>query len=167
MHRLPISWLWPLLLLVAGAAHGGDAIYKSVGPDGKVVYSQTPPADGKVDKKMTFEQLPATPLPAHVLAFRAEMERNIALKVTQANAPPTGRLRLFSAQWCGYCKLAQAWLAAHKVPYLTLDIDTPEGMSEFVRTGKKGGIPLLLGPNVDLRGFSEAAYAAALAKPGK
>jgi glutaredoxin len=161
-----IPYLWALLPLMVGAAHGGDAVYKFVGPDGKVIYSQTPPADGKLDKMMAFEHLPATPLPAHVLAFRAEMERSIAQKVAQANAPPPDRLRLFSARWCGYCRQAQAWLAAQKVPYQNMDIDTPEGMSEFVLTGK-GSVPLLLGPGIKVRGFSVPAYSAALAKPGK
>ena len=165
-RRRPASapWLW-LLALGLASAHAGDAVYKTIGPDGKVIYSQTPPTQGKLDKKMNFEHLPATPLPAHVLQFRAEMERSLAQRQAQANAPVPAGLRLFSAKWCGYCRQAQSWLAAQQVPYQTLDIDTPEGMSEFVRTGNKGGVPFLLGPGVSLRGFSAPAYAAALGKP--
>lgn len=108
------------------------------------------PADGKLDGK-TFTE---------VVAFAAaEAERG--------NPPRAGHLRLFSARWCGYCRQAQAWLAQHGVPYQNLDIDTPEGMAEFARSGKKGGIPLLLGPNVEVRGFSAGAYRAALAKPAR
>ena len=145
MKRLQLSWLWALLLMVAGAAYGGNI-----------------PADSKLDETMTLEQLPE--MPAQVLAFQAEMERNNAQRGTgtRASARAPGHLRLFSAQWCGYCRQAQAWLAQHQVPYQNLDIDTPEGKAEFARTGKKGGIPLLLGPNVELRGFSAGAYRAAL-----
>ncbi|NPC56276.1 glutaredoxin family protein [Caenimonas soli] len=140
MKRLHLSWLWALLLLVAGAAQSSN-----------------------LDKTTTLEQLSETPLPAQVLAFQAEMERNLAQqRGTRANARSPGHLRLFSAQWCGYCRQAQAWLAANQVPYQNLDIDTPEGMSEFARSGKKGGIPLLLGSNVEIRGFSAGSYRAAL-----
>ena len=132
MRRLQVSWLWALLLLVAGAAYGGI------------------PADGKLDEKTSTE----------ILAFQAA-------QAERANASRTGHLRLFSAQWCGYCRQAQAWLAANQVPYQNLDIDTREGMAEFVRSGKKGGIPLLLGPNVEVRGFSAGAYRAALRKPDR
>jgi glutaredoxin len=144
MQLLRMSWIWALLLVLASAAYGSNA-----------------PAGGVLDGKTTFdavEQPLATPLLADVLAFRAaEIERN--------NAPRIGHLRLFSARWCGYCRQAQAWLAAHNVPYENLDIDTREGMSEFARTGKKGGIPLLLGPDVEVRGFSASSYRAALSKP--
>ena len=144
MKRLHLSWLWALLL-VASAAYGGDA------PDKEAR------AEGQPDKTIALQQLPATPLTTDALKFYAEMERDLARQLTQIDARP-GYLRLFSARWCGYCRQAQAWLALHRVAYQNLDIDTREGMSEFVRTGKKGGIPLLIGPNVEVRGFSEAAY---------
>ncbi len=146
-------------------AVGNDKVYRSVGPDGKVVYSQTPPDEGRVDKQFSFERLPTTDLPDYVLKFRAEMQRNIALKQQPAAPVAADQLKLFNAKWCGYCRQAQAWLAAQGVAYVSLDIDTPQGMTEYLRvSGGKGGVPLLMGPGVQLRGFSAAAYQAALAK---
>lgn len=151
MKRLLLSWLWALMLLVTGAAYGGNI-----------------PADSKLDETMTLEQVSEMPLP-QVLAFQAEMARNNAQRATgtRAKVQSPGHLRLFSAQWCGYCRQAQAWLAQHQVPYQNIDIDTPEGKAEFARSGKKGGIPLLQGPNVEVRGFTAAAYRAALTKPDR
>ncbi len=153
-----------VLLVLSGAAGASDKVYKSTGPDGQVVYSQTPPAEGRVDKQLSFEHLPATALPDYVLKFRAEMERNIALK-QQPDAPVnSNQLRLFTARWCGYCRQAQAWLAGRGIAHVTLDIGTPQGMTEFVRSGAgKGGVPLLVGPQVRVQGYSAAAYQAALA----
>ena len=47
------------ILLLFGAATStaphAATLYKSIGPDGKVVYSDRPPADGRIDKTMQFE----------------------------------------------------------------------------------------------------------------
>lgn len=161
-----VRWALALALGLALplAATAVDKVYKTIGPDGQVIYSQTPPAQvpGQVEKQMEFRNLPATALPDYVLKFRAEMERNMAQKASQAAAPPGNGLQFFTAKWCGYCKQAQAWLNANGVAYQALDIDTPQGMTAFVRTGHKVAVPLLVGPNVKLQGFSAQAYAAAL-----
>jgi len=164
MGRRQVAICLAALLTLPWAAGANDKVYKSVGPDGKVVYSQTPPAQGRVEKQLSFDHLPATALPDYVLKFRAEMERNIALK-QQPHAPAhANQLRLFTARWCGYCRQAQAWLAGRGIAHVTLDIDTPQGMTEFVRSGAgKGGVPLLVGPQVRVQGYSAAAYQAALA----
>jgi glutaredoxin len=150
-----------LWIATACAAQAGDAVYKSVGPDGKVTYSQTPPQSGTV-RKMAFDNLPASPLPEHVLKFRQEMEKNIAQKQQAAVAPVQG-LRLFSAKWCVYCRHAKAWLGSKGIAYAEVDIDTPQGMAEFAATGAAKSVPLLVGPGVRLQGFSEEAYASAMA----
>lgn len=157
--------LVPLLLAIAccgATAQGRDTVYKSVGPDGKITYSQAAPDDRSKAQKLEFQQLPSSPLPDYVLKFRQEVERNAGAR--PAAAPATG-LRMFSAAWCGYCKEARKWLLAHGVAYQELDIDTPAGMAEFARSSSgKGGVPLLVGPNVRLQGFSAGAYASALGK---
>ena len=165
----PMRWLFLLGVAVALplTAWTSDKVYKSVGPDGRIVYSQTPPeqSQGRVEKQLEFRHLPATALLDYVLKFRAEMERNMASKTQGDAAPPAAGLRLFMAKWCGYCRQAQAWLGANGVAYQALDIDTPEGMTAFVRTGNKVAVPLLVGPGVKLQGFKASAYAAALQKP--
>lgn len=147
---------------VALLAQAGDTVYKVVGPDGKVSYSQMPPASAPA-RKMEFNNLPATPLPEHVLRFRQEMEKNISQKLTAAAAPTQG-LRLYSAKWCVYCRHAKAWLGAKGVAYTEVDIDTPQGMQEFATTGGSRSVPLLIGPSVRVQGFSEEAYTAATTK---
>lgn len=49
-------------LLVATAA-GAQTVYKSKNPDGSVVYSDSPPADGKIDKIIEFPDLPSSVVP--------------------------------------------------------------------------------------------------------
>ena len=58
---------------------------------------------------------------------------------------------------------AKGYLKQRAVAFQEIDIDTAAGMVEFSRLGK-GGVPLLTGQNLQLRGFSADAYAAALAR---
>jgi glutaredoxin len=90
----------------------------------------------------------------------------VARAAAAAAAPPPSGLRLFTASWCGYCRQSQAWLRGNGLDFQELDIDQPAGMAAFVRAGGRGSVPLLVGPNVRLQGFSREGYAAALA-PGR
>ena len=49
--------------LISATAAGAQTVYKSRNPDGSVVYSDMPPADGKVDKIIEFADLPNSVVP--------------------------------------------------------------------------------------------------------
>ncbi len=141
-----------------------DKVYKSVDANGRVVYSQSPPTTNPVGnasaaKMMEFNNLPASALSAETLKFRADMEKSIAAKTAAGFAPPayTGAV-LYSAKWCGYCKVAKAYLQKGGRAYQELDIDTPEGMRSFVQVQPKSGIPVLIKDGKRLNGFSQQAY---------
>lgn len=138
-----------LLLVPVGAS--AQTLYKSVSPDGKVVYSDKPPAEGRLDKTMKFDKLPASTLPADTLA---SLE---ALRKSQAAAPPPQGVVLYMAKRCGYCTRAKAYLAAKAIVYQEIDIDTPSGKAAFAQAGGRG-VPLLLARGETLRGFSADAY---------
>ncbi len=53
-----------LVLVAAAGLASGATVYRSVGPDGQVIYSDKPPADSKTTKRLDFTDLPATPLHA-------------------------------------------------------------------------------------------------------
>src|SRR5215813_3813688 len=55
-----------LAALLAATTAPAQTVYKSVGPDGSVVYSDKPPADGKIDKVIEFPDLPSSPVPPDV-----------------------------------------------------------------------------------------------------
>jgi glutaredoxin len=48
--------------LLAATAAGAQTVYKSTNPDGSIVYSDKPPADGKIDKVIVFPDLPSSEL---------------------------------------------------------------------------------------------------------
>ncbi|RZJ24710.1 MAG: glutaredoxin family protein [Haliea sp.] len=146
----------------AAPALAQQSLYKSVGPDGKTVYSDRPPADGRIEKTMKFDDLPASALPASASSYVEQLRR---LRASTAGAPqaPVGTTVLYSAVWCGYCKLAKAWLGSKNIAYQLIDIDTKEGMASFAQAGGGKGVPLLLAGGQRVQGFSAGAYDAVFA----
>ena len=143
-------------LLLAVAAASAQTVYKSIGTDGKVVYSDHPPATGRVEKTMKFE-LASSALPASAASY---MEQFRKTHPEAAAAPPSQGVTLYSAVWCGYCRQAKAWLAGHGVAYTNIDIDAPGGAQALAQAGGGTGIPVLVVDGRPLGGFSAGAYAA-------
>jgi glutaredoxin len=125
------------------------------------VYSDLPPADGRIQKILEIHNPPSSPLPAATFANLEQLRRT---KAKASGITPTRGIVLYSAAWCGYCKLAKAYLANNRISYLDVDIDTKEGLSDFAQAGGHKGIPLLVAGDRRVQGFSSAAYEAFFAK---
>jgi glutaredoxin len=130
-------------------------LYKSVGQDGKIIYSDRPPISGP-SKKMTFENLPASPLSPETVAYLEDLQKLGAAAMVTPVA--TSEVILFATGWCGYCKKARAYLAAKRVPYREVDIETKSGAAAYVQAGGRRGVPLLLAKGRRVAGFSVPAY---------
>jgi glutaredoxin len=145
------------LLLVAslliGSASVSQTLYKSIGPDGKAVYSDKPPTTGKMEKTLRVQDLPNTAIPTKTLAELEALRKN-----GRQGAFSASGVVLFSASWCGYCKQAKAFLAQRGVRYQEKDIDTPDGKLAFAQAGSGSGVPLLLVNGATVQGFSPQAY---------
>jgi glutaredoxin len=155
--RLAILLLWSASAITTP---GAQTLYKSVGPDGRVVYSDRPPAEGRLEKTMTFENLPSSPLPASTSSYVEQLRR---MGPTSATNTPTSGVVLYSAAWCGFCKRAKAYLAGKGITYQDFDIDTKDGMAAFAQAGGGKGVPLLVARGQRVQGFSPAAYDALFA----
>jgi glutaredoxin len=141
------------VLMFCASTLSAQTLYKSVGPDGKPVYSDKPPTAGKLQKTMKVENLPNTALPP---GFAAELEamRKSGVKA----AAPTESTVLFTASWCGYCRQARAYLSQARIRFEEVDVDGPAGKAAFLAAGGGGGVPLLVFKGQRIRGFSSAAY---------
>jgi len=71
IHALAVAWLVVLEPAMA------ETLYKTIGPDGRVEYTDRPPADGKAAKTLNFADLPATPLPDSVLRYREQLKKSM------------------------------------------------------------------------------------------
>ena len=141
--------------ITINASSHADTMYKSVRPDGRVVYSDRPPAEGRIEKTMTFENLPSSALPKETSSYVEQLKR------LRASAPVVASREgvvLYSATWCGYCTKAKAYLVGKGISYQEIDIDTDDGKAAFAQAGGGKGVPLLLVGGKRAQGFSIAAY---------
>lgn len=141
-----------ILTLIAGAA-SAETLYKSVGPDGKVTYSDQPIAEGS-EKPMKLSNSPASPVQESVVRYQRDLQKGAE---TRLSATADGEAQFFMAQWCGYCRQAKAYLNARKIAYREYDVDTPEGKNAFAQFGH-GGVPVLVWKGQRVQGFSQASY---------
>ena len=155
---MKIKTLACFLVIVAATAQA-ETLYKVVGADGKVTYTDQPPADRKSTTALQFADAPTTKLPASVLKYQAELAKSMQNRLAQAKKmDTTGTTTLFSAVWCGYCTGAKAYLQARRIPYREFDIDTPDGGRAYFEAGGQRGVPLILADGKRLSGFSSTAY---------
>jgi glutaredoxin len=140
---------------LTAAAALPQTLYKSVAPDGSTVYSDLPPATGKVEKTLRFVNPPSSDLPSQTAMVLERLRKAIG---APSVAAPVAGVVLFSASWCGYCKLAKSYLSDRRISYREVDIDTRDGLSDFARAGGGKGIPLLVAGRNRVQGFSPAAY---------
>ena len=146
-----------LAALLAATAVAAGTVYKSTAPDGSVIYSDHPPADGKVDKVISFDDLPSSPVPARpqgMISGRSTQVTHPAVAKPAQNA----KVVLYVASWCPYCRGAKAWLAQRQIPYDEIDIESEIGSMEFQVEARGGGIPYLVRGPRHIRGFKEEGY---------
>ena len=130
-------------------------MYKSVGADGRIVYSDRPPVEGRLEATIKFEHLPSSPLPASTSSYLEQLRQTGA--ATSASNPTQGVV-LYSASWCGFCKRAKAYLAGNGISYQEFDVETKDGMAAFAQAGGGKGVPLLIADGQRVQGFTPAAY---------
>jgi glutaredoxin len=142
-----------LLALLALPLAASADIYRWTDAQGKVHYSDSPPPEVK----------------AQQLKIRINSIEVPALVSTVADAPAArarDKVRIYTAAWCGYCKKAKAYLAAKKVPFDEVDVETSEPRrSEFAQLGGRG-VPVIVVGNRRMDGFDAATLDGLLAQAG-
>ena len=162
-----ISLLAALALLITHPITAAATVYKTVGADGKVIYTDQPPADSKTAATLNIAEQPSSPLPASVLKYQEQLAKS-ADKRLREPAPVRANLSatptLFSAAWCGYCRKAKSYMSIHKIAFQEIDIDTESGARAFFEAGGGSGVPMLIVDGRVTRGFSESSYNQVFAK---
>ncbi|MEW5787549.1 MAG: DUF4124 domain-containing protein [Pseudomonadota bacterium] len=138
-----------ILACLAALPAAAEKLYKSVGPDGRIVYSDRPPSDAKTVKSFTVMSLPASPVPPSAQTPSPSASPGL---------PVGDGVTLFSADWCGYCRRAKAYLAEKGIGYREYNIDTPDGQATYRQAGGGGSVPLLLYQGRKVQGFTPDGY---------
>lgn len=147
-----------LLAVISFVVSNAEAksLYKSVGPNGKVIYSAHPPEGARVEKTLEFKDLPSSEV--------APADDSLSKGEENASDLPQGDIILYAADWCGYCRKAKAYLASKNISYQEVDIETINGKASFRKVGGKG-IPLLFAKGERVSGYAQEAYDALFNAP--
>ncbi|MFM2450340.1 MAG: hypothetical protein RIS44_2790 [Pseudomonadota bacterium] len=135
------------LMLLSSPVH---ALYKVVGPDGKVSYTDRPPIASN-DKISTVKpngvtaavDNPATSLPAALRPVATKFP--VVLYVTTADCEP--------------CNTGRSFLKQRGIPYTERSVTTPEDSEAFKRIAGANDVPTLTIGSQVLRGFSGNEWA--------
>ncbi len=150
MHRVPLLVFLLVPLLFAAVTDAG--VYKWTDESGKTHYTDSPPPGRKAQEvKLQVKSLSGPAV------------------VSKTNAPATAtrpKVRLFSAVWCGYCKLAKTHLARRGIAFEELDVEqSATGRDEYRRLEGRG-VPVILVGDQRMDGFDPAALDVMLKNAG-
>lgn len=139
-----------LLLLCAAGAHA--QLYKWVGPDGKVTYSDTPPpkSAARVEAKST----------AAASADTSGLPYELAQAVK--NHPVT----LYTTNDCFACDEGRRLLSTRGIPFVEKTVTSNEDAAQLRQAGGDGKLPLLTIGRSKERGFEAGAWNSALSAAG-
>jgi glutaredoxin len=149
MHKR--SWLLIPLLLAAGAAHA--QLYRWVGPDGKVTYSDTPPPSSarEVETK-------------NVDAGSAPSTGGLPYELAQAvKAHP---VTLYTTRQCAPCDDARTMLKTRGIPYTEKTVNTSADIARLKQAGGDQQLPFLTVGARKQKGFQSNEWDAALNAAG-
>lgn len=143
-----------LAMLLAGLALPAAALYKVVGPDGRITYTDRPPSDNgarvtNMGRGVVNEVDPQAPLPQD-------------LRQTTTRYPVT----LFSAADCAPCDAGRLLLVQRGVPFTEKRIVADEDAAALERLVGSRTVPSLTIGAQALRGLSDAEWNAYLDAAG-
>lgn len=143
-------WLVGASLLLAGAS--GWAQYKVVGPDGKITYTDQPPAAG------------ASVQPLRLSGGGASADANLpaSLREVAAKFPVT----LYSAKDCRSCEVARSMLTGRGIPFSERLVESPADVAALQSLAGERTLPLLTIGKQQLRGFSSGEWSSYLDAAG-
>lgn len=129
--------------LAAGAAHA--QVFRIVGPDGRVTFSDRPPAEGKATAAPT---VPVSSGGSPIASLPAE------LRMAAQRFPVT----LYTGPECQPCLLARSFLASRGVPYTEKTVTSNEDINALQKLSGDTRMPLLTIGAQHVRGYSDSEW---------
>lgn len=145
MHKpLTAPLLASLLMTLACVSAQAQGVYRIVGPDGKVTFSDRPPADGNAQ-------------PARATgAATASANDNLpfALRQVSGRFPVT----LYTSNDCTPCTSARNFLTSRGIPFTERTITSNEDLAALQKLSNSTSLPFGTVGTQHLVGFSEAEW---------
>ncbi|WP_427912014.1 glutaredoxin family protein [Ramlibacter sp. MMS24-I3-19] len=144
-----------LVLATLACAAGAQSVYRIVGPDGKVTYSDKPPAD-PATKASPTAVTPLTGTAGGLAGLPFEL-RQVASRY-----PVT----LYTGPDCGPCGTGRAYLASRGIPFTEKTVSTQDDISALQRLSGASSLPFVTIGGQQLTGYSEGEWGQFLTAAG-
>lgn len=138
--------LWVLCLMTAAGAQA-QMVYRIVGPDGRVTFSDKPPFSAEQGKIATVGVGAGAAASAGALPYELRQVSN--------KFPVT----LYSAPECGPCAAGRSFLMARGIPFAERSVTTAEDAASLKRLSGEASLPFLTIGAQRIKGYSDAEWA--------
>lgn len=147
-HRPRLALLGAgLLALLLAAPAWAQGVYRIVGPDGKVSFSdQPPPATGSSGRPANPTAPVSTAGPSAQLPFE--------LRQVNSRFPVT----LYASRDCAPCNSGRNLLNARGIPYTEKTVDTPQDSDALKRLSGELSLPVLTIGGQQIKGYSDTEW---------
>lgn len=148
------SWVGAAILSAAACMAHAQTIYRIVGADGKVTFSDKPPAGSDQSKVLGTGVGVTNNAPSSTLPFE--------LQQTSTKYPVT----LYTAPKCAPCDMGRTLLTARGVPFSERTVTTVEDTEYLQRLTGESSLPYLTIGSQRHKGFSESEWNSTLDAAG-
>lgn len=133
------------LLAGASASSNAQQVYRIIGPDGKVTFSDRPPAETKA-RVTAATGSPGGGVSTASLPFE--------LRQVAQRYPVT----LYTGDNCSPCQSARSMLITRGVPFVEKSVSTPEDSQALQRLSGENSLPFATIGGQQLKGFSDVEW---------
>ena len=123
-------------------------VFRIVGPDGKVTFSDRPPPDAKAAPAQSVAIPSGTSSGSGTGSLPGELRR------VAGQYPVT----LYTTKDCGPCNSARSYLQQRGIPYTEYTVGTREDFAALQRLSGSGNLPFLTVGGQHIPGFSEVEW---------
>jgi glutaredoxin len=148
--------IFAIAILASLASLAQAQTYKWIGPDGKMVYSDTPPPANA--KKLVSKSMDGAGQQSNV-KFPPDLE------VAVRKNPVTFYTTIASTP-CGPCNEARSMLKQNGIPFTEKTVSTKEDVEKFRQLSGDNQLPLLLISKAKFSGFDSIEWRTALSTAG-
>ncbi|MCJ0763613.1 glutaredoxin family protein [Variovorax terrae] len=137
------------LLMLAGASLQAQPVYRIVGPDGRVTYSDQPPPPSAAAKATST----TGGAPAGAAGGNAALP--FELRQVASRYPVT----LYTGDNCGPCGAGRTLLSSRGVPFTERTVNTPDDTAALQRLSGDNSLPFVTIGGQQIKGFSDTEWA--------